>query len=209
MSSRLPSEVAARARNLADALGTPGTDERRLFARRLLERRGYRVGTPAERARLVEYLLTEVGRVAREQAGWARELADSRQLGDVSEEFAARSRLFRTRGLSLDTSLAPSFALEQSLRALKARGLLIIVVQRLDRRFDLMVATNIFVYYDVLDQVLALANVAAMLEPGGFLLSNNALLELPSSTIRSAGYLTVQNSDRSDDGDHVVWYQAK
>jgi hypothetical protein len=65
-----------------------------------------------------------------------------------------------------------------------------IVVQRLDRRFDLIVATNVFIYYDLLDQVLALGNVAAMLKPGGFLLSNNALLELPSSTIRSAGYLT-------------------
>jgi hypothetical protein len=69
------------------------------------------------------------------------------------------------------------------------------------------VATNVFVYYDVLDQVLALANVAAMLERGGLLLSNNALLELPSSTVHSAGYLTVQYSDRSDDGDHIVWYR--
>ena len=83
-----------------------------------------------------------------------------------------------------------------------------IVVQRLDdRQFDLMVATNVFIYYDLLDQVLALANVGAMLVPGGFLLSNNAVLELPLSSVRSAGYLTVQYSDRPDDGDHVVWYQ--
>lgn len=347
-------EVAARARDFVDALRTPGTDERRLFARQLLERRGYRVATTADRERLVEHLLSEVGRVAREQAGYALELAESRKLGDVSEEFAARSRLFRTRGLSLDTSLAPSFALEQSLRELRARGLLKpgivrdvavigpgldfsdkssgydfypqqtlqpfalvdslvrvglapdaasvrlttldvsprvndhleavrrraaagqpyvvrlpldvgvrwtpeltaywnvagdrigqtapaptpetvsagrdvrvrtitvpaatarqvqpedvnVVVQRLDRRFDLMVATNVFIYYDLLDQVLALRNVAAMLKPGGFLLSNNALLELPSSTVRSAGYLTVQYSDRPDDGDHIVWYRG-
>ena len=76
-----------------------------------------------------------------------------------------------------------------------------------DRRFDLVIATNIFVYYDVLDQALALANVEAMLKPGGFLLSNNALLELPASRHAVVGYLTVQYSDRQDDGDHIVWYR--
>jgi hypothetical protein len=65
----------------------------------------------------------------------------------------------------------------------------------------------VFIYYDLLDQVLASANVGAMLVPGGFLLSNNALLELPSSSVRSVGYVTVEYSDRPDDGDHVVWYQ--
>ena len=68
-----------------------------------------------------------------------------------------------------------------------------IVAQRFDGPpFDLVVATNVFVYYDTLDQCLALANVEAMLRPGGLLLSNNALLELPASRMRSAGYLTVQ-----------------
>jgi hypothetical protein len=83
-----------------------------------------------------------------------------------------------------------------------------IVVQRLvGRRFDLIVATNVFVYYDLLDQALAFSNVEAMLRPGGFLLSNNALLELPDARLRSEGYLTVQYSDRPDDGDHIVWYR--
>ena len=83
-----------------------------------------------------------------------------------------------------------------------------IVVQRLgDRRFDLIIATNVFIYYELLDQALASANVEAMLKPGGFLLSNNALLELPESRLRSVGYLTVQYSDRQDDGDHIVWYR--
>ena len=81
------------------------------------------------------------------------------------------------------------------------------MVQRaVGRRFDLIVTTNVFVYYDDLDQALAFSNVEAMLRPGGILLSNNALLELPGSRLRSAGYLTVQYSDRLDDGDHIVWY---
>jgi hypothetical protein len=82
-----------------------------------------------------------------------------------------------------------------------------VVVQRTEERFDLIVATHVFVYYDVLDQALAASNVAAMLRPGGLLLSNNALLELPSTNLRSVGYITVQYSDRPDEGDHVVWYR--
>jgi hypothetical protein len=46
-----------------------------------------------------------------------------------------------------------------------------------------------------------------MLRDGGFLLSNNALLELPVSKMKSVSYLTVVYSDRLDDGDHIVWYQ--
>ena len=86
-----------------------------------------------------------------------------------------------------------------------------IVLQRLDlpagEQLDLIIATNILVYYDVFEQSLALANIERMLRPGGFLLSNNALLELPSSEMRSVGYQTVVYSDRPDDGDHIVWYQ--
>src|SRR5205823_9425403 len=43
--------------------------------------------------------------------------------GDSIAEFVQRSRLCRTRGLSLDTSLLPNYALEQSMAAMKARGL--------------------------------------------------------------------------------------
>ena len=86
-----------------------------------------------------------------------------------------------------------------------------IVLQRLElqagSRFDLIIATNILVYYDVFEQSLALANIEGMVRPGGFLLSNNALLELPTTRMHSAGYETVVYSDRPNDGDHIVWYQ--
>jgi hypothetical protein len=344
--------VQGRTQDLIAALGSPGTDERRLFARQLLQGKGYRFETPADRERVGQHLITEIARVAREQAGYGRDLSDVRQLTNVTEQFAARSRLFRDRGLSLDTSIMPGVAIERSLDAMRTRGLIAagsirevavigpgldfsdkssgydfypqqtlqpfgvidsllrlrlidrpgavrvttldlsprvndhlartrqqasgglpylirmpidaslswkpevmaywksagdqigtvvptpgqpavgknvsvrtvsippqvvlqvqaedvnVVVQRaVDRRFDLVIATNIFVYYDVLDQALAFANVEGMLNPGGFLLSNNALLELPESRMRSVGYLTVQYSDRPDDGDHIVWYR--
>ncbi len=73
--------------------------------------------------------------------------------------------------------------------------------------FDLVIATNILIYYETFEQSLALLNIEKMLRPGGFLLSNNALVELPSSKMHSIDYVTVVYSDRDGDGDHIVWYQ--
>jgi hypothetical protein len=61
-----------------------------------------------------------------------------------------------------------------------------IVYQRLppsnDQRFDLIIGTNIFVYYGACEQSLARADVSAMLKPGGHLLSNDKLPDaVPSS----------------------------
>ena len=344
--------ISGRAADLVAAIASAGGDERRLFARMFFERAGYRFQTPDDRARLEQHLVSEVARVIAEQAGHAREIEAVRRLRDSTEQFARRSKLFQERGLSLDTSIPPNFALEQALKRMLAGGFvnpasirrvavigpgldftdkaagydfypqqalqpfaladmllrlgltdpahrvqittfdisprvndhllrartaagrgspyvvqlpldfgipwkadvvaywkqagdqiggatgatkppsvgaklevravrirpeivsqivpedLNIVAQRLDGPpFDLIVATNVFVYYDTLDQSLALANVEAMLKPGAILLSNNALLELPTSRMRSRGYVTAVYSDRPDDGDHIVWYQ--
>jgi len=86
-----------------------------------------------------------------------------------------------------------------------------VVYQRLDlpsaERFDLVVATNILVYYDTFEQCLALVNVARMTAVGGLFLANNVVLELPGSALRSVGYKTVVFSDRPDDGEHVIFYR--
>ena len=44
-----------------------------------------------------------------------------------------------------------------------------------EERFDLIIGTNIFLYYGAFEQSLARANVAAMLKSGGYLLSNDKL----------------------------------
>lgn len=44
-----------------------------------------------------------------------------------------------------------------------------------DKQFDLIIGTNIFVYYDSLDQSLARANLGTMIKLGGFLITNEAL----------------------------------
>jgi len=75
-------------------------------------------------------------------------------------------------------------------------------------RFDLIIGTNVFVYYDRLEQGMAMVSIARMLRPGGALLSNNALVEVPSAGMRSAGYSRTMYSDRAEDGDVMIWYQA-
>ena len=76
-------------------------------------------------------------------------------------------------------------------------------------RFDLIVGTNIFVYYDRLQQGLAMVNAAHMLRPGGLLLSNNALVEVPATGMRSIGYSKILYSNREEDGDLIIWYQKR
>jgi hypothetical protein len=71
--------------------------------------------------------------------------------------------------------------------------------------FDVVIATNVLVYYDKLDQALAFAAIEGMLRPGGFFLTNNVIVELPVSQLRSVGVLTVRHS--AEKIDHVFWYR--
>jgi hypothetical protein len=69
-------------------------------------------------------------------------------------------------------------------------------------RFDLMVATNVFIYYDAFERSLALENAGAMLKPGGLLLTNDRLPEVPGGSMRQAGITDVQYNH-----DAVGWYR--
>jgi hypothetical protein len=347
--------ISGRLDDLLTALTAPGNDERRLFARAFLQRKGLRVATVADREATADYLLAAVLRVASEQEQVDQELATT-SAGDAVAEFAQRSRLFRSRGLSLDTSLIPNYSVERALLAMKTRGLLKpgavrrvaiigpgldfadkdvgfdlyppqtvqpfavldslerlglapapggaeivlldispriidhvtqargraarnigytlslplpagtpwsaevrtywktfgdriglpaeapakavagvaelravrvrpsavqrmsvldvnIVTERLDgEAFDLVVATNVFIYYDVLEQALAMSNVEAMLKPGAFLLANFSAPTLVSLTIRPVETLptlyTRAGNPNDDIVDHMVWYKA-
>src|SRR5207244_9978479 len=59
-----------------------------------------------------------------------------------------------------------------------------IVAETLDfppgQGFDLIVATNVLVYYNRLEQALAMANIARLLNPGGIFLANNPLPSEPA-----------------------------
>lgn len=90
-----------------------------------------------------------------------------------------------------------------------------IVVQRLepaaaDDQFDLVLATNILLYYDVFEQSLAVTNIARMLRPGGLFLTNDRVFELPVSPLRAAGSTGVvymQQAGQAEKGDRLTWYQ--
>jgi hypothetical protein len=82
----------------------------------------------------------------------------------------------------------PAAAADTQTRALKIRPEIVaritpidmnVVSQRLslsgEQAFDLIIGTNIFLYYDEFEQLLARANVAAMLRRGGYLLTNDKL----------------------------------
>ena len=81
-----------------------------------------------------------------------------------------------------------------------------------DDRFDLIIATNILLYYDVFEQTMASANIARMLQPGGFFLTNNRVFELPGSPLSGVGYVDVTYMSLpgvGDAGDRVIWYQKQ
>ena len=345
--------IQGRLDDLVRALAAPGTDERRLFARALLQRKGLRFATAADREAVRDHLLEAMMRVAAEQEQIDQELAATSDR-DGKTEFIRRSRLFRTRGLSLDTSLVANYSVEQTLTAMKARGLLApgtvkrvaivgpgldfadkdvgldfypqqtlqpfavldsldrlglapstgsevvaldisprivdhitrararavknvgytlhlplpksvpwlpevraywqtfgdrigapapvptskaiadladlravrvrpsvvrrlsvlnvnIVTDRLDAEpFDLVIATNVFIYYDEFDQALALSNVAAMLKPGALLLANFSAPPLTSRTIRPVETITTLYARTATENirDFMIAYQA-
>jgi len=89
-----------------------------------------------------------------------------------------------------------------------------IILERLNPaaadRFDLMVATNIFVYYDMFEQILALENAGAMLKPGGLLLTNDRLPALPGGSMQLAGVTVVPlDSPGVSARQAVGWYQRR
>jgi SAM-dependent methyltransferase len=92
-----------------------------------------------------------------------------------------------------------------------------IVLQRLeplppgpaDERFDVIIATNLLIYYEVFEQSLALANVARMLRPGGFFLTNTPPVILPTMPMDSVGFIEAVYSSQLNDRDRIVWYQRR
>lgn len=355
--TRLPRAVAAvhgRTADLISAMASPGANERLQFVREVVARRGIDPATATGREQARIYFGDLLARVAGETDGYAREIQAVRSKPN-GPEFAVRSSLYRTRGLSSDTSIRPDFAIDRALETLtsmrmieaasvrrvgvigpgldftdkaegydfyplqttqpfsvidslrrlgiartndfrlttfdvsprvnshleaagrragagefyvvvlprdresrwrpdligfwktfgsrvgEATGLslsppdgvdvravrirpevvssidardLNIVLERLspladDERFDLIVATNMLVYYSVFEQSLALANIASMLRPGGFLLSNNVLAELPTTPLHAVGDSRVIYSEHPDDSDDIVWYRRQ
>lgn len=89
-----------------------------------------------------------------------------------------------------------------------------IVLQRLEplaasERFDMIIATNLLVYYDVFERSLALVNIEKMLRPGGFLLANNSTPVILPDSMDSVGFSDTVFSGRVNDRDRIYWYRKK
>jgi chemotaxis methyl-accepting protein methylase len=75
--------------------------------------------------------------------------------------------------------------------------------------FDLVVATNILVYYDLFHQALAKAAIARMMNPGGILVVNHALPSQPASLLEYLGRRSISYSSTAAYGDDVVVYRRR
>jgi len=87
------------------------------------------------------------------------------------------------------------------------------VLEQLDsrskERFDLAIATNVFVYYDTFEQALAVQNISTLLKPGAFLLTNTWLPRLPQIPMHVLRYMSVRYGEGAEEGDNIFWWQRQ
>jgi predicted TPR repeat methyltransferase len=89
-----------------------------------------------------------------------------------------------------------------------------IVYQRMDEantdeKFDLVIGTNIFIYYGAFEQSLARSNLAAMLKPGGFVLSNDLLADKVPSRLDLAHVTTINVRTDPQIIEHMYCYRRQ
>lgn len=78
-----------------------------------------------------------------------------------------------------------------------------------DDRFDLIVGTNIFLYYGAFEQTLARSNMAAMLKTGGYLLSTDKLAEGTASGLDLAMTTVIPMTGEPVITDYIFCYQRR
>jgi hypothetical protein len=78
-----------------------------------------------------------------------------------------------------------------------------------DQKFDLIIGTNIFIYYAAFEQSLARANLAGMLNPGGFALTNDLLADNAPSHLEEAHRTIVEISSQAQVFDRIYCYRRQ
>jgi hypothetical protein len=114
----------------------------------------------------------------------------------------------------------PESAASTQIRAVKVRPEVVarvtpfavnVVYQRLnlpaDRAYDLVIGTNVFLYYGAFEQSLARANISAMLRPGGILISTDKLAENVPSALKDVLDAPVVMSEQPLIQDLAFCYQ--
>ena len=116
----------------------------------------------------------------------------------------------------------PAAATTTETRALKVRPDVVLRFRPLDTNivyqhipfrtgegFDLIIGTNVFVYFSAFEQSLARKNMSLMLRPGGFILSNDELPGTPADGLVDS-YKTSQVFARNPDRiDNMFTYQRR
>lgn len=93
-----------------------------------------------------------------------------------------------------------------ALATLAAEDVNVIVQRSQGPAFDLIVATNVLVYYGAFEQAMAMANIAGMLAPDGLFLTNTMLPELAATgLVRAGSQVTLYTIDGR--GDEITWYR--
>lgn len=106
---------------------------------------------------------------------------------DVNERVLDTVRATRKPVLRVEAGSAEFIEYQRGLAARKVkpdiRALrLNVVTERLDGKYDLVIATNVLLYFPVPQLALALANIEAMIAPGGYLVHNDVRLETEQFT---------------------------
>jgi hypothetical protein len=76
-----------------------------------------------------------------------------------------------------------------------------------NQKFDLVIGTNIFLYYGTFEQTLARKNIAAMLKPGAYLLSNDKLPDAVPSGLQKVWVTTTEMSHEPQIVDYIFCYR--
>ena len=74
-------------------------------------------------------------------------------------------------------------------------------------KFDLIIGTNIFLYYGAFEQTLARVNLAAMLKPSGMVLSNDLLADNLPSGLEEVHRTTILEQSSPQIVEHIYCYR--
>ena len=113
-----------RLRDLLQGLRRPNGNERLSFLRDLLRSKGMELDTLASYEDTRMFVMDNLRCVVQEQITFAQRFEEAQNEIDRSLGLSKRSRIFRDRGVSLDATILPSFAVEETLRDMKTRGTL-------------------------------------------------------------------------------------
>ena len=108
--------------DLTAGLAQPGANERLKYFHDLLDKEQYRFETPEQLLGVKQFLGSNLIRMLHEDASYAAALAEAQRMQATG--FQKRSQVFAQRGISLDTSLFPNYAIEEALIRAKQQGIL-------------------------------------------------------------------------------------